>query len=898
MYKKISDYGIIGNLQTIALVALDGSIDWFCFPHIDSPSVFGALLDAGKGGSFCLKPAEPFDSAAEYLPDTNILKTSFRTESGVMILTDFMAISFTGKENLRDDRLALYRLIEIEEGEVEVSLTFAPRFDYARIKPDFEAIEGGVVTGSEHTALVLTASLPLKIDKEQVTGNWKLSEGEKVWFKLGTFEGIQQCSMEDRSCVSTIEGEQHLEETRAFWRSWVRKSETGRTHALGEYQSMINRSALTLKLLYYDPTGTIAAAATTSLPEEIGGERNWDYRYTWIRDTSFTLQALFNLGHLSETEGYLRWVERILSEDGVDKLMILYGLRGERELPEQTLDHLEGYKGSRPVRIGNEAATQVQLDIYGEIMDAALKLSDYVGKIDDSIWPMLRNICNFVADHWQERDNGIWEVRDGPFHFVYSKVMCWVALDRGLIIAKRYGFDADKTKWQEAMESIRQEVLERGYNNAKESFVQHYETDALDASNLLIPYYGFLPYDDERIISTIKAAERELSQDSFLYRYKSADGLSGHEGTFLLCTFWFIDCLSKLGRIEEAEHLLKKMEQACNHLGLFAEEYDVRWQEMLGNFPQAFTHIGYINSVWTLLQQKRKKEAEEKGLSQEPPGGSFITRLLLTKKIVLNGGENPEDSEAPQVAARLKETMNIMRGAFFDRERGRVAYEDMKYSEIYSKYINLSYQLKNFQLDNLLSLKEKIAFWINLYNVLVIHGVIELGIRDSVNEVRGFFRRIRYIIDGLEFTPDDIEHGILRCNRKPPNSLFRVFGNNDERSKNSLEELDPRIHFALVCASSSCPPIDIYTHERLDEELDLSARTFINGGGAILDREHNRISLSKIFDWYRKDFGSSDEEMIRLIIPYFYNEEEREYILQHVYDIRIEYQKYDWRLNR
>ncbi|MEN8232144.1 MAG: glycoside hydrolase family 15 protein [Thermodesulfobacteriota bacterium] len=898
MYKKISDYGIIGNLQTIALVALDGSIDWLCFPHIDSPSVFGALLDAGKGGSFCLKPAEPFDSAAEYLHDTNILKTSFRTESGVMILTDFMAISFTGKENLRDDRQALYRLIEIEEGEVEVNLTFAPRFDYARIKPDFEAIEGGVVAGSEHTALVLTASLPLKIDKEQVTGNWKLSEGEKVWFKLGTFEGIKQCSMEDRSCVSTIEGEEHLEETRAFWRSWVRKSETGRTHALGEYQSMINRSALTLKLLYYDPTGTIAAAATTSLPEEIGGERNWDYRYTWIRDTSFTLQALFNLGHLSETEGYLRWVERILSEDGVDKLMILYGLRGERELPEQTLDHLEGYKGSRPVRIGNEAATQVQLDIYGEIMDAALKLSDYVGKIDDSIWPMLRNICNFVADHWQERDNGIWEVRDGPFHFVYSKVMCWVALDRGLIIAKRYGFDADKTKWQEAMESIRQEVLERGYNNAKESFVQHYETDALDASNLLIPYYGFLPYDDKRIISTIKAAERELSQDSFLYRYKSADGLSGHEGTFLLCTFWFIDCLSKLGRIEEAEHLLKKMEQASNHLGLFAEEYDVRWQEMLGNFPQAFTHIGYINSVWTLLQQKRKKEAEEKGLSQEPPGGGFITRLLLTKKIVLNDGENPEDSEATQVAAGLKETMNIMRGAFFDRERGRVAYEDMKYSEIYSKYINLSYQLKNFRLDSLLSLKEKTAFWINLYNVLVIHGVIELGIRDSVNEVRGFFRRIRYIIDGLEFTPDDIEHGILRCNRKPPNSLFRVFGNNDERSKNSLEELDPRIHFALVCASSSCPPIDIYTHERLDEELDLSARTFINGGGAILDREHNRISLSKIFDWYRKDFGSSDEEMIRLIIPYFYNEEEREYILQHVYDIRIEYQKYDWRLNR
>ena len=340
MYKKISDYGIIGNLQTIALIALDGSIDWFCFPHIDSPSVFGALLDAGKGGSFCLKPTEPFDSAAEYIPDTNILKTSFRTESGIMVLTDFMAISFTGKENLRDDKQALYRLVEIEEGELEVSLTFMPRFDYARIIPGFEAIDGGVVAGSDTTALVLTANRPLAINKEQVTGNWKMSAGDKVCFKLGTFEGLQKCSLEDRSCVSIPDGEERLEETRAFWRSWVRKSETGRTNALGDYQTMINRSALTLKLLYYDPTGTIAAAATTSLPEEIGGERNWDYRYTWIRDTSFTLQALFNLGHLSETEGYLRWVEKILSGDGVDKLMILYGLRGERELPEQTLDHL------------------------------------------------------------------------------------------------------------------------------------------------------------------------------------------------------------------------------------------------------------------------------------------------------------------------------------------------------------------------------------------------------------------------------------------------------------------------------------------------------------------------------------------------------------------------------
>jgi len=898
MYKKISDYGIIGNLQTIALVALDGSIDWFCFPHIDSPSVIAALLDSRKGGSFCLKPADPFDSTAEYIPDTNILKTSFRTRTGVMSLTDFMYIPFTGKENLQEERQALYRYIEIEEGELEVNLIFAPRFNYARTMPEFEIIEGGVVTRGNNVELILTATHPLKIIENSAIATWKLLAGERVWLKLGSVGSREECSLEDKSCVSILEGDEHLAETKAFWRSWVRKSETGRVSSFGPYQAMINRSALTLKLLYYNPTGTIAAAATTSLPEEIGGERNWDYRYTWIRDTSFTLQALFNLGHLSETEGYLRWVEKILSEDGADKLMIMYGLRGEREMPELTLEHLEGYRGSRPVRIGNKASTQKQLDIYGEIMNAALKLSEYVGKIDAQIWPMLRNICDYVVGNWQKKDSGIWEVRDGPFHFVYSKVMCWVALDRGLIIAKRYGFEADSEKWSETMKRIKEEVLERGYSKDKEAFVQHYDTNELDASNLLIPYYGFLPYNDEKIISTIEATKRELSHNGFLYRYKTSDGLTGHEGTFLLCTFWLIDCLINQGCIEEAEILLRKMEGACNHLGLFAEEYDVRWQEMLGNFPQAFTHIGYINSVWNLMQQKRKEETKEKELSQEPPGGNLLTRLLLTKKIVLNDGQPGEVNGAEELVPKLKDAMNIMRGAFFDRERGRVAYEDIKFSDIYKKYVQISLSLKNFKLRSLTSVKGKTAFWINMYNILVIHGVIELGIRDSVNEVRNFFRRIRYIIDGQEFTPDDIEHGILRSNSSPPYTPFKVFGKNDSRLESSLEDIDPRIHFALVCASSSCPPIDVYTDEGLDEELDLSARTFINGGGVILDRKHNSVRMSKIFDWYDKDFGSSDEEIIRFIAPYIYAEDEREFLQLHAGNINIKYQKYDWRLNR
>ncbi|HDZ84537.1 MAG TPA: glycoside hydrolase family 15 protein, partial [Nitrospirae bacterium] len=273
------------------------------------------------------------------------------------------------------------------------------------------------------------------------------------------------------------------------------------------------------KGLYYEPSGAIAAAATTSLPEEVGGVRNWDYRYTWVRDASFTLQALFNLGHLSETEGYLRWIERLLSEHGAARMQIMYGLRGEENLPEEELSHLDGYKGSRPVRIGNEAAKQRQLDIYGELLDSALKLSRYVGKVDSEIWPFLRGICNHVVDHWKDRDSGIWEVRGGPFHFVYSKVMCWVALDRGIIIAKRYGFPADIKKWERTRDKIKEEVLEKGWNEKKQAFVQHYDTDALDSSNLLLPVLGFLPFDDQRVVSTVEAIRRELDHEGFLYRY-------------------------------------------------------------------------------------------------------------------------------------------------------------------------------------------------------------------------------------------------------------------------------------------------------------------------------------------------------------------------------------------
>ena len=886
MYLKISDYGIIGNLRTIGLIGLNGSIDWLCLPHLDSPSVFGALLDDRKGGSFALQPSEAYDSMAVYISGTNVLQTNFRTRSGMMELTDFMTVPAACEEECETEGTQLFRRVRVMRGAMDVTMHFDPRFDYAQAQTSLVRQGHRIVSRAGAENMVLVASRDIPVGNGEHTACWSLKAGEVLWFRL-MYEGTEGIGC-DENAMETA-----LAETVMFWRDWLHTRETGKCVNLGHYQPMLDRSALVLKLLQFKDTGTIAAAATTSLPEEIGGCRNWDYRYTWVRDTSFTLQALFNLGHLSETEDYLKWIERLLAQEGADKIQIMYGLRGEKQLPEKELDHLDGYKGSKPVRIGNAAVQQHQLDIYGELMDAALHLSHYAGKIDHRMWPALRSICNHVVQCWAEKDSGIWEVRGGPYNFVYSKVMCWVALDRGITIARRYGFPADLQQWERTARVIKKEVIQRGWSDPRGAFVQHYDADVLDASNLLLPLLGFLPFEDWRIVSTIETIRTELEHGGFLYRYLSDDGLPGNEGAFLLCSFWLVDCLVGLGRMEDAELLLRKLEGTANHLGLFSEEYDDQWQEALGNFPQAFTHVGYINSVIRLLEAKRSLRKDEPRQRPLP-----WWRRMLPLEIGLNDEEVDEKIPADRIAMRLKETMNVLRGAFFDTALSRVAYERMKGSAPYEEYMRLSLGLKNMRLEDLEKRHEKIAFWINLYNVLVIHAVIELGVRDSVKELVGFFKRVSYRIGGMTFTPHQIEHGILRGNLRPPHSFVRVFSDSDPRLRHAIRPMDPRIHFALVCASSSCPPIDVYTGENLDWELEISGRTFLNGGGVIIDREKHRVSLSRIFKWYARDFGESEADRLSFIAPYLYDEEDGRFLRENRRNLSVQYQRYDWRLNR
>jgi GH15 family glucan-1,4-alpha-glucosidase len=619
VYKKISDYGVIGNLYTMALVGIDGSIDWLCLPYLDSPAVFGALLDDAQGGRFSLAPLEEWDSTQAYLPETNILITRFRTRTGILRLLDFMPVA-ANRENPQETAPALYRLVEMEQGSMELQLVFEPRFDYARAATFLTTGTCSILGQSGQEALTLSFSKEwreVEVTETRVTAAWSLTAGDIIRFHLHSGRG-ELCELDPE------QADRAFQETSAFWQDWLKTSETGRTMSFGPYQDKVNRSALVLKLLSFQPTGTIAAAATTSLPEEIGGVRNWDYRFSWLRDTSFTLQALFNLSHLTEMSGYLRWLKGLIHRGGAENLQIMYGLRGAEELPEEELAHLDGYKGSRPVRLGNAAAQQRQLDIYGEIMDAALKLSDFVGKIDRDLWTSLARVCDYVGEHWQDKDQGLWEVRCGPYDFVYSKVMCWVALDRGLIIARRYGFPGNLREWEKTRATIKEEVLNRGYSETRGAFRQHYDTDALDASNLLLPLVGFLPFDDPRVITTIEGIQRELGRDGLLLRYAGEDGLQGGEGAFLLCSFWLVDCLIGLGRLEEAEALLRRLERAANHLGLFSEEYDLVWREALGNFPQAFTHIGYINSVVALQQAKAERDfPRRKDMEASMPSNPF-----------------------------------------------------------------------------------------------------------------------------------------------------------------------------------------------------------------------------------------------------------------------------------
>jgi GH15 family glucan-1,4-alpha-glucosidase len=601
-YQPIENYGIIGNLRTAALVGMDGSIDWLCLPYFDSPSVFAAILDDRKGGRFRIGPAgEDFRRKQFYWPDTAILVTRFLDEDGVGEVEDYMPLGGAGTV---PDELA--RRVRVVRGRVAFRLECRPAFDYARAAHRVHVGPHGARFDGPGLSLELAAPVPLRSDGAGVVADFALGEGEKATFVL------RRLGPDDRPacCPDVGEAEELFRDTVAWWRRWLSKS----TYT-GRWREMVHRSALTLKLLSFEPTGAIVASPTCSLPEAIGGERNWDYRYTWIRDAAFTLYGLLRIGFTEEAARFREWLQDRWQETGdmrTGPLQLMYGIDGRAELTEETLDHLEGYRGSRPVRIGNAAYRQLQLDIYGELMDAVYLNNKYVEPVGYDGWVRLRRLMDWLCDNWKREDEGIWEVRGGPQHFVYSKVMSWVALDRSLRLAEKRSFPADRARWLKVRDEIYEEVMAKGWNPRRKAFVQAYGSDTLDASSLLMPLVFFLAPNDPRMLSTLDAIRRPvdaggLAADGLVYRYDPAvapDGLSGREGTFNLCSFWLVEALTRAGRtdpdrLDDARLLFEQMLGYANHLGLYAEQTGASGQA-LGNFPQAFTHLALISAAFNL----------------------------------------------------------------------------------------------------------------------------------------------------------------------------------------------------------------------------------------------------------------------------------------------------------
>jgi GH15 family glucan-1,4-alpha-glucosidase len=593
-YKPIGDYGVIGDLHTVALVGKDGSIDWCCFPHFDSPSLFGALLDDRRGGRFRIAPLEDGKRQQLYLPETNVLLTRFLHQDGVAELTDFMPVE--GDEpGAHPKRHQIIRMVTVVRGTIRFRLECRPAFNFGRDAHTVTLRQAGAILRSASMAVGLVSPVPLTAGSGAVEADFTLTEGQRVTFFLEQLEAEAAEHILDTPQT----GETAFRDTVKFWRKWI-----GQCRYTGRWREMVQRSALTLKLLTYAPTGAIVAAPTTSLPEALGGVRNWDYRYTWIRDAAFTLYGLLRLGLSKEAGRFMQWLEarcHDLNDDG--SLQVLYGIDGRRIGHEEVLLDWEGYQGSRPVRIGNGAAVQRQLDMYGALMDAAYLYNKYGSPISYDSWMGLSRLLDYVCANWDQPDEGVWEVRGGQRHFVYSKVMCWVALDRGIRLADKRGFPADRTKWMEARDRIYHDVMQRGWNREIGSFVQAYGGDALDASALVMPLVFFVSPTDPRMQSTIEQIQSRLASDALVFRYRqeeaAPDGLPGEEGTFTLCSFWLVEALTRAGRLEEARLIFEKILSYANHLGLYAEELSVTG-EHLGNFPQAFAHIGLISAAYNL----------------------------------------------------------------------------------------------------------------------------------------------------------------------------------------------------------------------------------------------------------------------------------------------------------
>lgn len=593
-WPQIGDYALIGDLRTAALISSSGGLDWCCLPRFDSGSVFAALLDRDRGGTWAIHPAGSFTSTRRYRPGTNILETVFETADGGRVeLTDFMPVGAGGIQE--DQHPEIHRRIRSLQGTVEMEMVFQPRFEYASRATRLEALRAGGLFATDRSDQVVTLAsarpFAWKIDGDAARTGFDIAPEDERWL-------ILRYDDDDVHPVDRYRSGAKLAATEAFWLEW-----TSRITYAGPYRAAVERSALALKLLTHRETGAIVAAPTTSLPEAIPGVRNWDYRFVWLRDAAFTLAALDAIGHAEEADHFVRFLKKVCRHEGPGHLQIMYGIDGRRDLVERPLEHLSGYRGTRPVRVGNGAAGQLQLDVYGEVL-ATADIWRRRHEMTDGAWRVMRTLVDWVARNWRLPDSSIWEVRGEPRQYVFSKVMSWVALDRGIAMAHDLELGGDLVAWAEARDALRGEILARGWSEARGTFVQAYDEDALDAALLVIPMAGFLPWDDPRIVATVRAVARDLTaaDGALTFRYRTGDGLEGEEGAFVTCAFWLAEALARIGDRGEGDRVFRATLDRANAVGLFAEEIDPATGEFRGNFPQGLSHIALINAAAALAR--------------------------------------------------------------------------------------------------------------------------------------------------------------------------------------------------------------------------------------------------------------------------------------------------------
>jgi GH15 family glucan-1,4-alpha-glucosidase len=596
-YPPIGDYAFISDCHSVALVSRTASIDWCCMPRLDAGSTFGRILDWDRGGYCAIRPTSAHESRREYLEDTLVLATTFRSRGGEARLLDCFAMRRGGR---LEPRQQLLRVLEVTSGRVRIEVDIRPRFDYGEVRPWVRRHDQGLFTaiGGDDALLVQCDHELERLREHDIGGFATIGAGERLRLAITSYPP-ELIDVDVPEPISPAEIDHRLHETVSWWHAWARPiARAGYAESVGA-----RRSAIVLKALTYAPTGAVAAAPTTSLPEHLGGRRNWDYRFSWIRDSHFTVRSLTEIGAASEADGFRRFVERSAA-GSAESLQIMYGVGGERRLTEIELD-LEGYRGSRPVRIGNAASTQRQFDVYGELLDLAWRWHERGHSPDDDYWRFLSSLVERAASIWKQPDQGMWEIRGKPRHFVYSKAMCWVALERGLQIARESLRSAPTRRWRSARDELRATIDRRGYSKRTGTFVQAFGSTALDASLLLLPAFGFIAWNDERMVRTVDAIGEHLVRDGMVCRYATPDGVGGREAPFVACTFWYAECLAHQGRLDDAQAAFDRAVSTANDLGLFSEEFDPSSGELLGNFPQGLSHLSHLTAALAIANPRR-----------------------------------------------------------------------------------------------------------------------------------------------------------------------------------------------------------------------------------------------------------------------------------------------------